>query len=231
MNPFDFFEKVYCINLKERDDRWESCLKKFKEYDIVDVERVEGVRKKICNDEKNNGRYGCTASWEKVLKKIVQDNVSTALVFEDDFEFRFNKRDLFKRLNRSISQLPDDWDMLYLGGELVESYKTSPITSYTAGLYRLLSCYQTHSIAVTNNGAKMLLSYFVDSWTDSIIKQYEIVDVFLARKAQRESQSFITTDFLCIQEPGKSNIENKHMDLQQYAIDLFELWKSKTKYN
>ena len=231
MNPFDFFEKVYCINLKERNDRWESCLKKFKEYDIVDVERVEGVRKKVCNDEKNNGRYGCTASWEKVLKKIVQDNVSTALVFEDDFEFRFNKRDLFKKLNRSISQLPDNWDMLYFGGELVETYKTSPIASYTDGLYRLLSCYQTHSVAVTNNSAKMLLSYFEDNWTDNIIKHYEIVDVFLARKAQRESQSFITTDFLCIQEAGESNIENKYMDLQQYAIDLFELWKSKTKYN
>ena len=205
----------------------------------IGLSREESFTIKDCNSAKYLGSGSLevlatpamVAFMEKVLKKIVQNNVSTALVFEDDFEFRFNKRDLFKKLNRSISQLPDNWDMLYLGGQLVESYKTSPIASYTDSLYRLLSCHQTHSIAVTNNGAKMLLSYFVDSWTDNIIKYYGIVDVFLARKAQRESQSFITTDFLCIQEAGESNIENKYMDLQQYVIYLFELWKSKTKYN
>ena len=32
-NPFNFFDKIYCINLSERTDRWNECLKNFERYE------------------------------------------------------------------------------------------------------------------------------------------------------------------------------------------------------
>ena len=41
MNPINsFFDKIYCINLESRVDRWESCLKQFS------VKKIENVEKK-----------------------------------------------------------------------------------------------------------------------------------------------------------------------------------------
>ena len=37
-----FFDKIYCINLKHRIDRWENCQSQFKKYGL-DVERFEAV--------------------------------------------------------------------------------------------------------------------------------------------------------------------------------------------
>ena len=36
-NPFDFFDAIYCINLEERTDRWESvCQAEFEKLGISD---------------------------------------------------------------------------------------------------------------------------------------------------------------------------------------------------
>ena len=42
--PFNFFDKIYCINLEERTDRWEECLSEFKKYGIENVERIKAVK-------------------------------------------------------------------------------------------------------------------------------------------------------------------------------------------
>ena len=61
-NPFDFFEKIYCINLDHRHDRWEECCKIFNEYGMSDkVERFSAIQYKHKNPlySKAMGQLGC----------------------------------------------------------------------------------------------------------------------------------------------------------------------------
>lgn len=228
-NPFDFFDKIYCINLNERTDRWQSCLKKFEKYDIQNVERVEAIKPNIYEDKKTNARLGCTSSWEKVLKKILNENVNHILVLEDDFEFRFEKDELFNKLNNSISELPSDWDIFYLGGLLTDHEINPPIENYSKHLYKLLSCYSTHSISFSKKCINEILNFYENDWSDIIVKNFDCVDVFFARKILYAYNSFISDDLLCFQEKGESDIENCYMDIQNYLIDSFNLQKEKLK--
>ena len=43
-NPFDYFDKIFCINLDSRPDRWESVQKEFDKVGILDrVERFSAL--------------------------------------------------------------------------------------------------------------------------------------------------------------------------------------------
>ena len=46
-NPFDYFDKIFCINLDSRPDRWEQVQKEFDKVGILDrVERFSALIKK-----------------------------------------------------------------------------------------------------------------------------------------------------------------------------------------
>ena len=38
----EFFDKIFCINLDSRPDRWEECEKMFSHYNL-EVERVSAI--------------------------------------------------------------------------------------------------------------------------------------------------------------------------------------------
>jgi hypothetical protein len=111
----EFFDKIYYINLDISPDRNEKCLSQFEKYGIV-AERVPGI---LGRDMFNtgrplyDGRMGALSSHMRVMKKIVINNYSKALILEDDIVFCDNFNDKFSEY---IADMPDDWDMIYLGG-------------------------------------------------------------------------------------------------------------------
>ena len=69
-NPFNYFDKIFCINLDERTDRWEKCLNKFSLLGIEDkVERLSAVNLSHLTerDPKIRGRAGCVLSHAKII--------------------------------------------------------------------------------------------------------------------------------------------------------------------
>ena len=59
LNPFDSFDKIYCINLKEREDRWLESQQEFSRLDIFNYERFEGVRVQGKKDQRTNCQSCC----------------------------------------------------------------------------------------------------------------------------------------------------------------------------
>ena len=59
-NPFNFFDKIYCINLKERTDRWENCLRNFEKYEITNYERIDAIKINAYLSSKRKGQIGCS---------------------------------------------------------------------------------------------------------------------------------------------------------------------------
>ena len=74
----DYFDKIYCINLKHRKDRWQESLIEFDRLNIThDVERFEAI-------ESKPGIVGCTASHYKIVQDAKIKGYKNILILEDD---------------------------------------------------------------------------------------------------------------------------------------------------
>lgn len=126
-----FFDKVYVISLERSKDRQELIRDVLKDLDFsffwgVDgskLDKADLIAKGIYSEEKaikysfdnmgmTLGEIGCALSHIKVYEDIVKNNYQRALIFEDDLMLndRFDTS-----IEKSISELPDDWDLFYLG--------------------------------------------------------------------------------------------------------------------
>ena len=124
MNLNSYFDKIICINLTKRSDRWEECLLNFNKIGLK-VERYEAidgnpmnwnhVRNKNNNkkDVKFAGVAGCMASHINIWKMAKEKGWSNVLIIEDDCDFLDNLQEIFKE---RIKQVPEDWGLLYFGG-------------------------------------------------------------------------------------------------------------------
>lgn len=125
----DFFDKIYCINLDRRKDRWLEVSKLFNKHNLV-VERFsacDGIpenythpkeidewnRPKSYSGKLNAGEIGCSLSHKAIMKLISKKKYKSVLILEDDVDFVKN---LTSEFNKMIQHLPEDWDMLYIGG-------------------------------------------------------------------------------------------------------------------
>jgi GR25 family glycosyltransferase involved in LPS biosynthesis len=79
---YNFFDKIYCINLKHRPDRYISATKVFNDLNIPNVEFY------ITEKSSKGGRYGCFESHINVIKKAYNEGYNNILIFEDDIRLR-----------------------------------------------------------------------------------------------------------------------------------------------
>lgn len=83
------FEKIYIINLPRRTDKKAEFTILAEEYGL-DIEFVDGVEgtKLIPNDSIiRAGILGVAEGHARCWEKMVKDKVTSAIVFEDDFDF------------------------------------------------------------------------------------------------------------------------------------------------
>ena len=112
-----YFDKIYCINLDRRTDRWEHFLNQSKNFGLNDFERISAIDGGKLNPSDfssplNQGELGLLLTTIKIFEDSIQNKYEKILILEDDcvFENELNKIDLFFR------SLPSDWDMIYFGG-------------------------------------------------------------------------------------------------------------------
>jgi hypothetical protein len=108
-NLNNYFNKIYCINLKRRADRWTRILKMFNQYE-VDVQRIEAFDGNVVGSFNNlrAAQYGCFLSHKSVYEDAVKNNYEKILILEDDVYFDKNINSF------DFNKLPE-WDSLYLG--------------------------------------------------------------------------------------------------------------------
>lgn len=229
-NPFHFFEKIYCINLDHRTDRWQQCCDIFNEYGITDkVERFSAVQYKHKDQSysKAMGQLGCSASHFEITKNALQRKLENYLVLEDDFCFLDKPEILFNKLNTSLNELPSDWQMLYLGGNLDSSYGVYPIQKYSNNLFKLNACHTTHAFSVNKSLyetilEKSLFNIHIQDWYN----KYNVIDVYFSKEILKYNKCYIVNPILCLQKPGFSNIEQNHYDYTQWILQNFENFKN-----
>lgn len=229
-NPFNFFDKIFCINLDERQDRWKECCYLFNKYDIMHkIERFPALKFNHQDPRlmKAMGQIGCSMSHYAVTRKAKEQNLKNYLVLEDDFYFEYNHDELFGKINNCINQLPNDWDMFYLGGNLDASYNKYPIEKYSENLFKLNSCHTTHAFAVNNKLYDIILKdepnyETLPTWYNN----YTVIDVYFCKNILSQNNCYISNPILSLQRPGFSNIEHNSYDYRAWMLQNFENYKN-----
>lgn len=140
----NYFDKIYCINLDRRPDRWEECSKLFEKHGL-EVERFSACDGQFIDTgygKVYNGELGGTISHTRIIKKIKDMGHTNALILEDDVEFAEN---FFERVPTCLKELPQDWDILFFGGN-----HTGGFAQVSPNLVRVFRTYALHCYAVNS---------------------------------------------------------------------------------
>lgn len=193
----DYFDKIYCINLSRRVDRWEECLNEFKKYNLK-VDRFDAIDGSNLHSTSNlnSGQLGTIQSHLNVLLKAKNDNLKNVLVLEDDIEF---DRDFVSSFDEWHSEIPDDWDIIMFGGNHIGNNPWSPgkLIKVTEHVYRVTYSLALHCYAVKNTVYDKLIT--------SLSEMNTPADNAVA-KVQSEINCYIIRPHLAWQRPSYSDL-------------------------
>ena len=134
-NPLNsYFNKIFVINLKGKDERWRKVTARFRKAGIK-YERVEAVdgrcaTKQICDEkrlvleDKYNVKIpkklilpaaALTIGTIEILRRQVQEGWERVLICEDDIEFDSKLTSRFREGVEELDKVLPSWDVLYLG--------------------------------------------------------------------------------------------------------------------
>ena len=181
----NYFDKIYCINLDKRTDRWESCVKEFEKHDL-NVERFSAIE---------GGANGLLETNKKILQDAIEKEYSSILILEDDVEFHEDLNNLFEIAYQNV---PDHWNMLYFGGNHVFGQPV-PINDYVSIPQKTLA---SHAIAYKKDAYQKMLDILITN---------EPVDVIFSNNLIYFN-AFLFFPHLAWQKPGHSDIMNYYVD-------------------
>jgi GR25 family glycosyltransferase involved in LPS biosynthesis len=199
-DPFDFFDKIFCINLDERTDRWEKSKKEFNRIGILEkVERFSAIKE-------DDGRLGIIKSNLEIIKYAKKENLNNVLIFEDDVHFIMDN--VKTPLTISLSQIGDlKWSLFYLGANT-----HNKLIKLKPNLILLKNSYAVHAMAYNKCiYDKMIMKY---DKMKKIVNYKDILDVFLAEEIQSKRTCLMTNPMIATQRNDYSNIENKNVNYE-----------------
>ena len=103
------YDKIYCINLDMRTDRWEEFQRDVLEgleLDKSKFERISAIDTTKMST-RNPGAIGCAASHLKVWKDVIDKGYDSVLIFEDDFMPKVSKEEFHETIKELYREHPD----------------------------------------------------------------------------------------------------------------------------
>jgi glycosyl transferase family 25 len=160
------FERIFVINLDRCPDRREYIQQQLNGigYEFIrgvdgmniDMEKLisEGVwNRPACHRalrrDIHMGEVGCAMSHRMIYEKMVAENISNALILEDDI--KIYRDNIEQHFEQAFSQLPAAWDLVYLG------YQQESRLKYSMNLRRALIHDGAFSYAVSLKGVKKII--------------------------------------------------------------------------
>lgn len=199
----DYFDKIYCINLDRRYDRWLDCISEFNKINLL-VDRFsafDGFALPIMSDV-SPGALGAIYSHKAIISNAKKEKFNKILIMEDDVEFHENVLELFDEIQHEI---PDDWDLLFFGGNhsLNNIWMTEPTIKVSDHIYRVTKCYAVHCYGVKATA--------YDKMINVLGKNNNPCDVLIS-ELQRELNCYVIRPHLAWQRASYSDIEQIYTD-------------------
>lgn len=202
MNITNFFSKTYCINLERRKDRWNECLLEFENKKLNNIERISAVDGKdlmFFSQKVNSSALALILTNEKIFESAIENNYETILILEDDIEFT----DQVKDISSFVEKLPENWDMIYFGGNHNTHVGHKAPESINEKVVKLHHTFSTHCIGINKKAYQPIL--------DRIRKRDHPLDVIYS-DLQKKLNVYSFAPAMATQRVSFSDIENKVTD-------------------
>jgi hypothetical protein len=118
-NGWDYFDRIYCISLEEREDRRQAAAASFAKAGLSG--KVEFV---LVKPHPSNIEQGMYESHMTCLRKGLEAGAKSIVVFEDDVIFDRFDTEHFNQCTQFLAEHPD-WKVLLLGALIRSSKKTA----------------------------------------------------------------------------------------------------------
>jgi len=194
-------KSFYCLDTDTSIDRWEGCIPEFLKVGINFVERRIGTE--------GENRY---LSFNHAHYKAIEKGHKTGepfCVFENDVAFD----DKWKYIEEGCNQLPEDWDLLYLGANIIgsDTMVWEMPTRYSQNLFRLHNSWMTHAIIYSNKMAKWVLDNFNPD-------TFPVYDEWLRVTAMPERNVFLLYPMVAYQRKGWSVLTRQQADYSSCSV-------------
>lgn len=219
---FEYFQKIYCINLKSRHDRKILAIQEFKKLGIEDrVEFFEAF------ENTKNWHLWCLISHRMIIAEAQKKNLENVLVFEDDFTVI---EENLQELALSIKDLKrKKWDIFYLGCAFF--FQDIPYLKKNDNLLEVHWWRSTHAIAYNKSFYESFLNETALEKIPILIEKYDAIDVLLSKFLQEKHIAYMPLRTICKQSISFSNTENKIINLDKNILGnfLYLRWRSEIK--
>jgi GR25 family glycosyltransferase involved in LPS biosynthesis len=203
MKITEFFNKTFCINLERRSDRWDECLSEFDKHGITNVDRFIAVDGKNLDQSlpgfMTPSRTALVLTNIQIIEEAIKNGYETILILEDDIEFDPQ----VVEMDSYFDLLPDDWDMLYFGGNHNTHVGSAPPNIINEKVCKLHNTYSTHCVAINKKAFQKVL--------DRIKKCDNALDVIYV-ELQKSINVYSFYPLIATQRVSFSDIENKMSD-------------------
>lgn len=190
-----YFNDIFCINLDHRPNRWEEVQKEFNKFNLTGVTRFSAVDGKGLPKPHAllDGELGILESNLKLVRHAKKNNLPSFLMLEDDVVFG----DEVNNLDKYMDNIPDDWDMIYFGGNHRYSHPPKEINETTLKLHYTVAI---HCVAI-----KSTVYDVIESILSKKLKQ---VDNYYTL-VQQSFNVYCTKPSIAFQKEGFSDIQNR----------------------
>jgi len=202
------FDRIYCINLDRRADRWASFLEEAKKFGISNVKRYSAVDgddlhyTSGTNKKFPRSAAGLVMTNIGIMEECIRDKVDRVLILEDDVEFTRGISDM-----SNLDYIPEDWDSLYFGGNH-NTHKGIPLPKmYNGGMIKISHTFSTHCVGFKGS--------FIPNVLDRIKKVNSPLDVAYT-DLQKSHNFYCFYPALAVQKAGYSDIQNQTMDYSNW---------------
>lgn len=198
MNWLEKIGQFYIITLEKRKER---------RADMLHTVNYLGIPYRFWRGiEREDGAKGLKETMMHLFNYALANDMEYLGVLEDDCEFLYQPHEL---INRCLEQLPEDAQLLYLGGNLI-----APPTRYSENLLKVQAVYATHSVIYSRDAIERILP---------LLDSEDPFDIILYKEIQKLGNSYFCYPMLTSQRKGVSDIYNPK--------DINEKWIMQKYYN
>lgn len=160
------------------------------------------------------GAWGCYRSHCLILEQMLNQDWGSVLFMEDD---AICCEGFMEKVQAFLKEVPDDWDMVYLGGEHLHERKGKP-KRVSSLVYRPFNVNRTHAFAVSQKFAKELYRWLHvwDQGPEKWIGGHHI-DHHLGRRHEKMKDNiYCPPAWLIGQREGHSDISGKDFNRDRF---------------
>lgn len=180
-----YFDRIVCVNLDKRTDRWERCTELFNSIG-VHVDRISAI------EDSEKPWNGLRLTTIKIFENAMEDHVGRLLILEDDIEWSENFPTQFIEI---YEQLPLNWDMFYFSA--AHQFWPDVISEK---LFKLKWSTAAHAVGFHHRCFSRIY--------DALSSREEAIDVIYS-SLQTEMNAYCSIDPIAWQRKGYSDIEKQ----------------------